>query len=90
MRQAVEYTDWFVVMTGRNTRLTQAISEEISLTVKREDGRFPLRTEGLKEGTWVLLDYLDVVAHIFVPETRELYRLEELWGQVPTRRIAEV
>jgi len=43
----------------------------------------------LREGAWVLLDFLDVVAHVFTPEARELYRLDELWGQVPQRLVAE-
>ncbi len=88
MREVVEYTDWFVVMTGRNSRQVQAIAEEIALRLKREDGLAPLRTEGLKEGEWVLLDFLDVVAHVFTPEARGIYRLDERWGQVPQRAIA--
>lgn len=89
MREVVEYTDWFVVMTGRNPRQVQAIAEEIALRLKREDGLSPLRTEGLREGEWVLLDFLDVVAHVFTPESRATYRLDELWGQVPQIQVAE-
>jgi ribosome-associated protein len=89
MREAVEYTDWFVVMTGRNPRQVKAIAEEIALRLKREQGLAPLRTEGADEASWILLDYLDVVVHVFVPETRALYRLDELWGQVPQRSVAE-
>jgi ribosome-associated protein len=43
----------------------------------------------MKEGTWVLIDFLDIVVHVFVPESRELYRLDELWGQVPHTLVAE-
>ncbi len=89
MRSAVGYTDWFVVMSGRNTRQTQAIAEEIAQRMKQDHRLLPLRIEGLKEGTWVLIDFLDIVVHVFDPDARELYRLEELWGQVPTTAIAE-
>ncbi|MCX6412688.1 MAG: ribosome silencing factor [Actinobacteria bacterium] len=89
MRGVVAYTDWFVVMTGSNTRQVQAIAEEVGLRMKREHGLIPLRTEGMKEGTWVLIDFLDIVVHVFVPESRELYRLDELWGQVPHTLVAE-
>jgi ribosome-associated protein len=83
MREVVGYTDWFVIMTGRNTRQTQAIAEEVALRLKREDGRVPQRQEGKREGTWILLDYLDVIVHVFTEETRDYYRLDHLWGQVP-------
>ncbi len=89
MREAVGYTDWFVVMSGRNTRQVQAIAEEVALRMKREHGLLPLRVEGMKEGQWVLIDFLDVVVHVFDPEAREHYRLDELWGQVPHRLVAE-
>ena len=78
-----EYTDWFVLMTGRNTRQTQAIAEEIVLRLKHDEGLLPQRREGQREGTWILLDYLDVIVHVFTEETRDYYRLEHLWGQVP-------
>jgi len=84
MREVVGYTDWFVIMTGRNTRQTQAIAEEIMLRLKHEDGLMPTRREGQRAGTWILIDYLDVIVHVFTEETRDYYRLEHLWGQVPT------
>jgi ribosome-associated protein len=84
MREVVSYTDWFVIMTGRNSRQTQAIAEEIMLRLKHEDGRMPTRREGQRAGTWILIDYLDVIVHVFTEETRAYYRLEHLWGQVPT------
>lgn len=88
MRGVVDYTDWFVVMSGRNPRQVQAIAEEIALKMKREHGLIPVRTEGMKEGAWVLIDFVDIVVHVFDPEARELYRLDELWGQVPHRAVA--
>ncbi len=89
MRGVVDYTDFFVVMSGRNTRQVQAIAEEVAFKLKKEHGLLPVRTEGMKEGQWVLIDFVDIVVHVFDPEARELYRLDELWGQVPHRDVEE-
>ncbi len=89
MRGVVDYTDWFVVMSGRNTRQVQAIAEEVAFRLKQEQGLLPARIEGMKEGAWVLIDFVDVVVHVFDPEAREHYRLDELWGQVPHTQVAE-
>ena len=88
MREVVSYTDWLVIMTARSDRQARAVAEEIQTRLKQEDRTLPQRTEGEREGTWILLDYLDVVAHVFVPESREFYRLDRLWGQVPTVEYA--
>jgi len=88
MRDVVGYTDWFVIVTGRNNRQTQAIAGEVLTVLKREDGVIATRQEGKREGTWILIDYLDVVVHVFTEETREFYRLDRLWGQVPTEQFA--
>jgi ribosome-associated protein len=77
------YTDALVICTARNERLAKAIHDEVQLRLKKEDGLLPRRVEGLPEARWVLLDYLDCILHIFVPETRELYRLDQLWGEAP-------
>jgi ribosome-associated protein len=83
MSSVVGYTDYFVICSGNTARQTQAIAEEIELRLKREDGRLPMGGEGRREGDWILLDYVDVVVHMFTPEARAFYRLEQLWGQVP-------
>jgi len=75
------YTDALVICTARNERLAKAIHDEVHVRLKKEDGLLPRRVEGLPEARWVLLDYLDCILHVFVPETRELYRLEQLWGE---------
>ena len=49
----------------------------------KRDGLTPSSSDGIQEGSWVIVDYLDVVLHIFTPEAREFYRLEDLWGDVP-------
>jgi ribosome-associated protein len=83
----VGYTDFFVVCTGNTERQTKAIHDGIYEGLKHDHGMLPSRVEGAGEGRWILLDYLDVVVHVFTPETRAYYRLEQLWGEVPTRAV---
>jgi len=81
VRELVGYTDYLVIATARNERQAKAIVDEVMLRLKRDDGLLPARTEGLQEARWVLVDYLDSVLHVMVPEMRERYRLERLWGE---------
>jgi ribosome-associated protein len=81
VRPLVGYTDYLVIATARNERQAKAIVDEVLLRLKREDGRLPARTEGEDERRWVLVDYLDAVLHVMVPEMRDRYRLEKLWGE---------
>ena len=74
--------DLFVLMSGRGERQVQAIADAIIEKAKAA-GRQPVGVEGYKGGRWVLIDLGDVVVHAFVPEERELYRLERLWGDAP-------
>lgn len=85
LRGVLDYTDWFVICSGNTTRQTKAIHDGILEGLKREHGVVPRRVEGATRGDWILLDYLDVVVHIFTPEARDFYRLEELWGEAPSR-----
>jgi ribosome-associated protein len=85
LRGVLGYTDWFVICTGNTERQTKAIHDGILEGCKHEHGTLPRRVEGLSKGDWILMDYLDVVVHIFTPATREYYRLEQLWGEVPAR-----
>ena len=87
MRGVVAYTDWLVVATGQTSRQTKAIAEEIRKHVKEHTGQFARRTEGDREGEWVLLDYIDVVAHVFTPQSRDFYRLDRLWREAPQERF---
>jgi ribosome-associated protein len=87
MRGVVTYTDYFVICSGRNPRQTQGIAEHIHEELKREQ-LLTRRIEGHRQGDWILLDYLDVVVHVFTPEARAFYRLEALWGQVPSETYA--
>ena len=82
MRPVCVYTDFFVLATGRNARQTKAIFDEVYAVLKQE-GLLPRAVDGQKEAEWIIADYLDVVLHVFTPETRAFYRLEDLWGDVP-------
>ncbi len=83
MGSLLAVTEAFVVTAGRNRRHVQAIVEEIEAGGKRRVGRAPLRIEGLGDLQWVLMDYGDVVVHVFDIETRAVYDLERLWGDAP-------
>ena len=75
--------DRFVITSAPNTRQVATIAEEVEARIKAEGGGGPLRTEGLDDNRWVLLDYGDVVVHVFLQEVREYYDLERLWSDVP-------
>jgi ribosome-associated protein len=90
MRGVCDFTDFFVIATGRNARQTKAIYDEVSGVLKKEQKLLPRSTAGVTEATWILADYLDVVLHLFTPETRSYYRLEDLWSDVPSVAVAEV
>jgi ribosome-associated protein len=81
------YTDFLVICTARNERQAKAIADDVQLRLKRDEDLLARRVEGLPEGRWVLIDYLDCVLHVFVAETRELYRLEQLWGEAPRLEV---
>jgi ribosome-associated protein len=85
VRDAVGYTDYFLICSGNTERQVKAIHDGIHQGLKEQFGLLPRRVEGLQESHWVLMDYLDVVVHVFTPDTREFYRLEQLWGEVPAR-----
>jgi ribosome-associated protein len=73
-----------VLCSGRNPRQTKAIVDEVRGRLKQDHGLRPRSVEGVNQGDWVLTDYLDVVLHVFTPETRGYYGLEELWGDMPS------
>jgi ribosome-associated protein len=81
------YTDFFVICTGNTPRQVKAISDEVHARLKRDHGVVPRSLAGESEATWVVADYLDVVLHVFTPQTREFYGLDELWGDVPQEAL---
>lgn len=84
MRGVCDFTDFFVIATGRNARQTKAIYGEVAGVLKKEHELLPRSSAGAAEAAWIVADYLDVVLHLFTPETRTFYRLEELWSDVPS------
>ncbi len=88
LRGMIGYADYFVICTGRTDRQTRAIHDAIHQGMKSVHSILPRRVEGLTEARWILMDYLDVVVHIFTPETRDYYRLEQLWGEAPARAVS--
>ena len=75
--------EYFVISSAPNTRLVRSIAEEIEEKVKEAGEPGPRRIEGLDDAHWVLLDFGDVVVHVFLDETRQFYELERLWNDVP-------
>jgi ribosome-associated protein len=89
MRPVCAYTDFFVICTGQNARQTRAIYDEVAGRLKKDVRMLPRAVAGESEGTWIVGDYLDVVLHVFTPETRDFYKLEELWSDVPLETLAD-
>ena len=83
MQPVCSYTDYFVVVTGNNPRQTKAIWDEVYAVLKRDERLLPRSVAGEAEATWIVADYLDVVLHVFTPDARDFYRLDDLWGDVP-------
>ena len=79
----VGYTDYLVICSVRNERQAKAVHDSVYYALKKEDGMLPAAVEGAAEARWILMDYLDCVLHILVPEMRDRYRLEQLWGEAP-------
>jgi ribosome-associated protein len=83
MTPVCTYTDYFVIATGQNPRQTKSIYDEVHAVLKAEGRVLPTSADGAGEATWIVADYLDVVLHVFTPEARKFYDLEDLWGDVP-------
>ncbi len=87
LRRLVAYTDTLVVCSGNTERQAKAIHDAIHRELKDEYGLLPRRVEGEREARWILMDYLDCVAHLFTPEARSFYRIDQLWGDAPARVV---
>ncbi len=79
VRELVDYMDFLVLATGRSERQNRAIAEHVIRSMKKE-GSIPLSRAGIDGGAWICLDFVDVVLHVFMPETRGHYDLELLWA----------
>ena len=84
--EVLAVAEYFVVVTGSNRRLVGSLVDEIEAQCREATGRSPLRVEGAREQQWVLLDYGDVIVHVFLSEIRDFYEIERLYTDVP--RIA--
>ena len=73
-------TDHFIICEGESSTQIKSISSNINKRVKQEMGLYPSSREGIQDSNWVLVDYFDVVVHVFYPKTREFYDLEDLWS----------
>jgi len=76
-------TEYFVLASASNRRLVATVADEVTARIRETHGRSPLRTEGTGERLWVLVDYGDVVVHVFAEETRRYYEIERLYKDVP-------
>ena len=79
----ISITEAFVLVSGSNTRLVRTIVDEVERALKDSDGEGPRAVEGLDDATWVLMDYGDVIVHVFQNETRDYYDLDRLWADAP-------
>ena len=89
VRDLIVITDYFVIVGGGSQRQVRTLVEEVEKAL-RELGMKPLRREGQQEGRWVLLDFVDVVVHVFAPEERDYYDLERLWRDAPVLEWEDV
>lgn len=83
MRDLVAYTDFLAICTARSERQAKAVVDEVRLRVKRETGLLPGGVDGGGDAGWTILDYLDCVLHVFTPEARQRFGLEDLWHEAP-------
>ena len=91
MRPVCIYTDFFVVCSGRNPRQVRAIWDDVRERMKHDGERLlPRSVDGERESSWIVGDYLDVVLHVFTPDARKYYALEDLWGDVPSVSVTAV
>jgi len=82
-------TDYLLIASGRSDRQVQAVAEGIRLGLKTDHETAPLAVEGMKEGRWILLDYGDVMVHVFQEPVRDFYDLDGLWSEAAEISIPE-
>lgn len=82
IREHSSFADFFIICSGSSNRQVQAIANSIEMDLKKQ-GIYPLGIEGFNEATWILLDYDEVIIHVFYQPVREFYELERLWADAP-------
>lgn len=85
----ISIIDCFVLISANNSRLVRTIVDEIQQALREHDGSRPIGVEGLDDASWVLLDFADVVVHVFLSETRAYYDLDRLWADAPRLDVGE-
>lgn len=80
--------DAFVICTGNSNTQVEAIADAVHEAVKKATGENPFHTEGYRNAEWIVMDYVDIVAHVFQPETRSFYQLEKLWADAESRLVS--
>ena len=88
LRKLVSFTDYFVICSADSDTQVKAIADQVD-KVLSDEGIKCWHKEGLKALSWVLLDYVDVVVHIFKKDSREFYNLEKLWGDAPSEKMKD-
>jgi ribosome-associated protein len=88
VREVTSIADYFIICSGRSDRQVQSIAQGIEVNLKQK-GIAPLAVEGLSRGQWVLMDFADVIVHIFYSPVREFYNLEGLWSHAPRAELPE-
>ena len=83
-------TDFFIVGTGNSRIQTQAMADNVDEVIRKEAGIRPNRIEGMQEGRWILMDYGNIIIHIFQEDERNFYSLERLWADAPALPAEEV
>ncbi|MCL2103296.1 MAG: ribosome silencing factor [Syntrophorhabdaceae bacterium] len=89
VREIAGYTDYFLLCSGGSDRQVSAIAEHMEETLKKEHGITPIGTEGVREGRWALIDYGDIVVHIFLSDVLEFYNFDRLWGAAQEAPLPE-
>ncbi len=87
VRGVTSIADYFVLTNGSSNVHVRAIADEIRTKMKKEEGILPWHVEGFEALTWVLIDYVDIVVHVFDRDTRQYYAIDKLWKDAVTRHI---
>ena len=83
-------TGEFIICTGKSTTQVSAIADSVREEIQKQTGEKPINYDGYRNSQWIVIDYGDTMVHVFLPETRAFYRLEELWSDAETIRIPDM
>ncbi len=83
-------TGHFIICTGKSTTQVSSIADNVREEVQKKTGEKPINYDGYRNSQWIVIDYGDTMVHVFLPETREFYRLEELWNDAKTTKVEDV